>query len=205
MTRETERPWWRDRADQIELEVGAGYMDAARCYTQMRQLLDATRRAALEAKQDSAWVRVIDEAMVCAHIGVADAADDYATAKDKLNKLICWEVDVAKYFDREAKQADHLTVQTDVAAEVQMPEPVAYLCPRRSEAVMPDSFLRDASFDALYTEQQVRQLLATQALQPLTQDQIRHMSQQHDAEDLCGWSYRIGVQDAEKAHGIKIS
>lgn len=99
--------------------------------------------------------------------------------------------------------------------EVQMPEPVAYLCPRRSEAVMPDSFLRDASFDALYTEQQVRQLLETQARnlsatltgarQPLNQDQMRHMSQQHDAEDLCGWSYRMGVQDAEKAHGIKIA
>jgi hypothetical protein len=57
----------------------------------------------------------------------------------------------------------------------------------------------------LYTEQQVRELLATQALQPLTQDQIRHMAQQHDAEDLCGWSYRTGVQDAEKAHGIKIA
>lgn len=139
MTQEKERPWWRDRADQIELEVGAGYMDAARCYTQMRQLLDATRRAALEAKQ----------------------------------------------------------------VEVNLPE------------VGIDTANHAGIRVRGYTEQQVRELLETQArnpsatltgsLQPLTQDQIRRMSQQHDAEDLCGWSYRMGVQDAEKAHGINIA
>jgi len=42
---EAERPWWRDRANEIEVLVGAGKMDAMACYTQMLQLLDADRRA----------------------------------------------------------------------------------------------------------------------------------------------------------------
>lgn len=41
------------------------------------------------------WIRAIDEEMVGAHIGVANAEDDYATAKEKINKLICWHVAVA--------------------------------------------------------------------------------------------------------------
>lgn len=41
---EAERPCWRDRADEIEQQVGMGKMDAMACYTQMVQLLDAERR-----------------------------------------------------------------------------------------------------------------------------------------------------------------
>lgn len=46
-------------------------------------------------REQPAWIRVIDEELVCAHLDVADVADDYATAKDKINKLICWHVAVA--------------------------------------------------------------------------------------------------------------
>lgn len=42
---EAELPWWRDRTDEIEQQVGMGKMDAMACYTQMVQLLDAERRA----------------------------------------------------------------------------------------------------------------------------------------------------------------
>ena len=38
---------------------------------------------------------------------------------------------------------------------------------------------------------------------PLTDGQIRAMTREHPAEDLCGWSYRMGVADAERHHGIK--
>ena len=41
-----------------------------------------------------AWLRAIDEAMVCHHVGVADASDDSATAKDKLNRLLCVVQDI---------------------------------------------------------------------------------------------------------------
>ena len=47
-----------------------------------------------EAPTGESWIRAIDEAMVGAHIGVAEMADDYGTAKKKLNALICWSVQV---------------------------------------------------------------------------------------------------------------
>lgn len=47
-----------------------------------------------EAPTGECWIRVVDEAMVGAHLGVADMADDYGTAKKKLNDLICWHVEV---------------------------------------------------------------------------------------------------------------
>ena len=39
--------------------------------------------------------------------------------------------------------------------------------------------------------------------EPLTDEQIRAMAREYPAEDLCGWSYRMGVADAEAHHGIK--
>lgn len=41
------------------------------------------------------WLRAIDEALVVAHIGVANADDTYAQAKAKLDSLIGFHVDVA--------------------------------------------------------------------------------------------------------------
>ena len=38
---------------------------------------------------------------------------------------------------------------------------------------------------------------------PLTPDQIKAMAREYPAEDLCGWSYRLGIADAEAHHGIK--
>ena len=41
------------------------------------------------------WLRAIDEAIVVAHIGVANADDSYEEARTKLNNLIGFHVDVA--------------------------------------------------------------------------------------------------------------
>lgn len=41
------------------------------------------------------WLRAIDEALVVAHIGVANADDTYEQAKEKLTHLIGFHVDVA--------------------------------------------------------------------------------------------------------------
>lgn len=38
---------------------------------------------------------------------------------------------------------------------------------------------------------------------PLTDEHIRAMLNKHPPEDVCGWSYRMGIDDAEDAHGIK--
>lgn len=43
----------------------------------------------------SGWLRAIDEALVVAHVGVADASDTYEKAKAKLDSLIGFHVDVA--------------------------------------------------------------------------------------------------------------
>jgi hypothetical protein len=56
-----------------------------------------------EAPTGECWIRVIDEAMVGAHIGVADMGDDYGTAKEKLNSLICWSVDVDRELNKPAQ------------------------------------------------------------------------------------------------------
>ena len=41
------------------------------------------------------WLRAIDEALVVAHIGVANASDTYEQAREKLDNLIGFHVDVA--------------------------------------------------------------------------------------------------------------
>lgn len=58
----------------------------------------------------SGWLRAIDEALVCHHIDVANADDDYATAKDKLNKLLVVVQDIGAYF---AKQEQSQAVPID--------------------------------------------------------------------------------------------
>ena len=65
-----------------------------------------------------AWVRVIDEALVCSHLDVADQADDYATAKRKLNNLLAHEQSIGAYFAAQPapapltdEQIDQITAQ----------------------------------------------------------------------------------------------
>ena len=41
------------------------------------------------------WLRAIDEALVVAHIGVANESDTYEQANVKLNNLICFHEDIA--------------------------------------------------------------------------------------------------------------
>lgn len=57
------------------------------------------------------WLRAIDEALVMHDVGVANADDDYATAKDKLNKLLCVVQDIGAYFAKqESAQSELLEV-----------------------------------------------------------------------------------------------
>ena len=37
----------------------------------------------------------------------------------------------------------------------------------------------------------------------MTPEQVNAMARKHPAEDLCGWSYRMGIADAEAHYGIK--
>lgn len=60
------------------------------------------------------WLRAIDEALVMHDVGVANADDDYATAKDKLNKLLCVVQDIGAYF---AKQESAQSAAESVSKE----------------------------------------------------------------------------------------
>lgn len=64
---------------------------SAECLRDWARALPATT----QAQEATHWIRVVDEELVGAHLGVADASDDYNTAKAKLNKLIAWHVAVA--------------------------------------------------------------------------------------------------------------
>jgi hypothetical protein len=63
-----------------------------------------THHAQQEATLQIGWLRVVDEAMVCSHLGIADPSDSYEVAKDKFNRLVCWHVDVEKMMREEAAQ-----------------------------------------------------------------------------------------------------
>lgn len=41
------------------------------------------------------------------------------------------------------------------------------------------------------------------AREPITNGHIRAMLNKHPPEDVCDWSYRMGIDDAELHHGIK--
>lgn len=73
-----------------DIDCCVGHTDAA-----MSAYGDACAADALES---AGWMRAVDEAMVVHHIGVADETDDYATAKDKLNKLLCNAQSIGEYF-----------------------------------------------------------------------------------------------------------
>ena len=55
----------------------------------------AQQRAQPAPSVPDGWLRAVDEALVTAHIGVANADDTYEQAKVKLNNLICFHADIA--------------------------------------------------------------------------------------------------------------
>ena len=93
-----------------------------------------------------AWLRVIDEAMVTHHIGVADPADDYETAKRKMNNLLCHAQDIGAYFAAPQRPAEPVQEQAGCTTEAEctsqpwcgisgechrkQAKPVAWLTPR---------------------------------------------------------------------------
>lgn len=58
-----------------------------------------------------AWLRAIDEAMVVHDCGVVDHADDYDTAKRKLNTLLNTVQDIGSYFASSQQHAAQVVYQ----------------------------------------------------------------------------------------------
>lgn len=158
MTRhtDTERPWWRDRADEIELQVGMGKMKAMACYTQMLQLLDAERRAPA-APVPQGWKSVPVELLERIQESLGSFVSDHGWSQS--------DMDTADALDGLLAAAP----QPPEAAPVELPEPVAY---RMHDPEEPEigHWLHEGRgmaclvHEPLYTEQQVRELLAAHGI-----------------------------------------
>ena len=60
-----------------------------------RSPLYTTPGAQLAPRVPDGWLRAVDEALVVAHLGIADESDTYEQARSKLDSLIGFHVDVA--------------------------------------------------------------------------------------------------------------
>ena len=76
-------------------------------------------------------------------------------------------------------------------------EPVAWLDPWTGTKVTTDYDAYGKHGIPLYTAPQ------PVAREPMTNAHIRAMLNKHPPEDVCDWSYRMGIDDAELHHGIK--
>ena len=75
--------------DRKKVEKGASFIDTS-------QLAGVVSTEIMHSyPPQSGWLHAIDEALVTAHIGVANAHDTYEQAKAKLDNLIGFHVDVA--------------------------------------------------------------------------------------------------------------
>ncbi|HBV13398.1 MAG TPA: hypothetical protein DEB60_09780 [Brevundimonas sp.] len=78
-------------AQSLSKELRQRATDEARSYLYALRAQPPAR----EDAQPVGWLRAVDEEMVCAHLGVADAEDSFETAKKKLASLIQWNIAVA--------------------------------------------------------------------------------------------------------------
>lgn len=156
---DAERPWWRDRADEIELQVAQGKMSATACYTQMVQLLDADRRApAAPVPQGWKLVPVKPTAQMKRAAQTADM--DHSPHSE-------WLKDEWKDKQRVWSAMLAAAPQPPEAAPVQLPEPQYFLVNTvDSEAVSRVWFDTKPQSGAtpVYTEQQVRELLVAHGI-----------------------------------------
>lgn len=81
--------------------------------------------AALAPERELPWLRAIDEAMIVHHIGVADPADDYETAKRKVNNLLCHAQDIGAYFAKQAEpdQEPVVVIKRNESGQITMQTP----------------------------------------------------------------------------------
>ena len=100
------------------------------------------------------------------------------------------------------QMAEHETVTEALALlakwgqPAQAAEPVAWLDPWTGTKVTTDYDAYGKHGIPLVRQQPVER-------EPLTDAQIRAMLNKHPPEDVCDWSYRMGIDDAELHHGIK--
>ena len=94
---------WTHRALQAEAKIeqmehpepAAGMDKNGTLYNTVSHVRASDRALYFTSNISEGWLRAIDEALIVAHIGVANKSDTYEQAKEKLNNLIRLHVDVA--------------------------------------------------------------------------------------------------------------
>ena len=142
-----------------------------------------------EPLEPVAWLRVIDEAMVTHHLGVADPGDDYETAKRKMNNLLCMAQDIGTYFAKQAEPVEQMPV-----GWLESPHG-AFRADPLYKMQFPSQLLQWQI--ALYTAPPQRKPLKMVDLRALYD---RHAAYQEEGPEASGWwDFARAV---ERAHGI---
>ena len=141
--------------------------------------------------------------------GDVDRADAVNLARNALTQYDCAITKKGVRVLAEAVLSMDSALTTPQPTQAQAAEPVAYMEVSQSESEVsmtwgpePAGFRIPNGRYPLYTTPQPTQAPPA-AREPLTNEHIRAMLNTHPPEDVCDWSYRMGIDDAELHHGIK--
>jgi len=88
--------------------------------------IDSSEAKLSAVPANNPWQQAIDDELVNTHLGIAQDGVTREEAKEKLNNLIAWHIDVAKYFDAQAQQPtqEPMIVKTEkyIRAKLDAPE-----------------------------------------------------------------------------------
>ena len=149
------------------------------------------------------YIRPVIEKMVAAMQAAIDKWGQPAQETNGRKVFVCTHCD-GVYADQPVTQCDCLPDENTFTegwicfgAPAQAAEPVAWLSPWRKDQVTTDYDAYGKHGIPLYTAPQ------PVAREPMTNAHIRAMLNKHPPKDVCDWSYRMGIDDAELHHGIK--
>ena len=118
----------------------------------------------------------------------------------ELEALLLDKLPASKHYIRPVIEKTVAAMQAAIdkwGQPAQAAEPVAWLDPWTGTKVTTDYDAYGKHGIPLYTAPQ------PVAREPMTNAHIRAMLNKHPPEDVCDWSYRMGIDDAELHHGIK--
>lgn len=87
-----------EEAKRIDTQIEEALFSTGNALQDAYRVVAAKKEQAQPAAQPAVpegWLRVVDEEMVCCHLGVANPTDTYEEAKKKLSELIQWHIAVA--------------------------------------------------------------------------------------------------------------
>jgi hypothetical protein len=123
--------WYVSNYGENEFLRGSGndfYFNASIdfAYQAWKAGIDSSEAKLSAVPANNPWQQAIDDELVNTHLGIAQDGVTREEAKEKLNNLIAWHIDVAKYFDAQAQQPkqEPMIVKTEkyIRAKLDAPE-----------------------------------------------------------------------------------